>query len=189
MKFLYCFIYLLSIGIVGFIIGRVLSVCKFHPDTFPYKLYRFEKDGTVYDKIKIHKWQNKVIDMSRIFTKLMPTKKLDKKVHSKLPVLIQETCIAEMTHHMLSIAGLYCLSIWKGIGGIIVTLIYITLGNLPYILIQRYNRPRFIKLLERYEARERLLKSRNSAEIIYTKMKESEKDFYDGNKQTFSSGC
>ena len=36
--------------------------------------------------------------------------------------------------------------IWPGAGGIIVTVIYILLGNLPFIIIQRYNRPRLQRL-------------------------------------------
>lgn len=160
MKFWYCFIYLMSIGIIGFVLGRFLSRLKFYPEHFPYKLYKFEKDGMIYDNIKIRKWQNKMIDMSRIFPKLMPTKKLDKDIHKKLPVLIKETCVSEMIHYMLSIAGLYCLVIWKGTGGVVVTLIYEILGNLSYIIIQRYNRPRLTKLLERYEQREQHLKTK-----------------------------
>lgn len=147
-------------GIIGFVLGRVLSGCKFYPGHFPYRLYHFEKDGTIYEKIKIRKWQNKVIDMSRIFPSLMPTKKLDKDICKKLPILIKETCISEMIHYMLCISGLYCLVIWEGIGGVIVTLIYEILGNLPYIIIQRYNRPRLTKLLKRYKQRDQHLKAK-----------------------------
>ena len=39
------------------------------------------------------------------------------------------------------------LKIWPGAGGVLITVIYIVLGNLPFIIIQRYNRPRLQKLL------------------------------------------
>lgn len=48
--------------------------------------------------------------------------------------------MAEMIHVLLSLTGLGCLVIWQGIGGVLVTAVYILLGNLPFILIQRYNR-------------------------------------------------
>lgn len=36
--------------------------------------------------------------------------------------------------------------IWSGVGGVCITIIYIVLGNLPFIVVQRYNRPRLQKL-------------------------------------------
>ena len=85
--------------------------------------------------------------MSRIFPFLMPAKKLTADTFADLPRMIQETCVAEMIHFLLSLSGLACLVIWPGAGGIILTLVYILLGNLPFIIIQRYNRPRLQKLL------------------------------------------
>ena len=61
--------------------------------------------------------------------------------------MIQETCVAELIHMLLSVTGLACLAIWPGLGGIAVTIVYILLGNLPFIIIQRYNRPRLERLL------------------------------------------
>ena len=63
--------------------------------------------------------------------------------------MIEETCVAELTHGLLCIAGLVLLAIWPGTGGVILTVIYIVFGNLPFLLIQRYNRPRLQKLLAR----------------------------------------
>ena len=48
-------------------------------------------------------------------------------------------------------AGL--LKIWRGPGGVILTVIYIVFGNLPFLLIQRYNRPRLQRLLEKQSRR------------------------------------
>ena len=44
--------------------------------------------------------------MSRIFVKIMPEKKLTKENYENLPRMIEETCVAEWTHILLSIAGL-----------------------------------------------------------------------------------
>lgn len=85
-------------------------------------------------------------DMSRIFVKIMPEKKLTKENYENLPRMIEETCVAEWTHILLSIAGLGLLKIWSGVGGVCITIIYIVLGNLPFIVVQRYNRPRLQKL-------------------------------------------
>ena len=53
--------------------------------------------------------------------------------------------MAECIHLLLPLAGLYCLRLWPGAGGVIVALLYF-LGNLPFVLIQRYNRPRLQRL-------------------------------------------
>ena len=87
--------------------------------------------------------------MSRLFKKLMPEKKLTQKTAQDLPLMIQETCVAELTHGLLCFAGLALLKIWRGPGGVILTVIYIVFGNLPFLLIQRYNRPRLVRLYER----------------------------------------
>lgn len=70
-----------------------------------------------------------------------------------MPRMIQETCVAEFIHAANCILGLYCLKIFPGIGGIIVVFIYAVVFNLPYILIQRYNRPRLIRLYKHLEQR------------------------------------
>ena len=103
--------------------------------------------------LRIRKWQAKVPDMSKLFKKFMPEKKLTRQTVQKLPLMIQETCVAELTHGLLCLAGLALLKIWPGPGGIILTVIYILFGNLPFLLIQRYNRPRLQKLLARQRLR------------------------------------
>lgn len=117
-----------------------------HEDAFPFRPYRFERDGAIYNKIGIKKWQNSVPDMSKILPDRIPAKKLTGDLCKRVPVMIKETCVAELIHIVLCVLSLFCLAIWRGTGGIIVTALYI-LGNLPFILIQRYNRPRFVRLL------------------------------------------
>ena len=86
--------------------------------------------------------------MSKVFKRIMPTKKLEGDILNKLPVMINETCIAESVHTILCITGLHCIKIIPGIKGVAVWLCYVLIFNLPYILIQRYNRPRFLRLYE-----------------------------------------
>ncbi len=58
--------------------------------------------------------------------------------------LLYETCVAEFIHWLLIIFGFYCKIIWKGNGGTVISIIWM-LGNLPFIIIQRYNRPKIMK--------------------------------------------
>lgn len=149
MKFLNCCIYLALMGIISFFVGRLLPKRWFHPDRFPYRSYPFERNGRVYERLKIRSWQNKVPDMSRIVPKLMPAKRLTGDYKEKLPRMIQETCVAELIHSILCFTGFYCVWLWPGAGGLTVAVLHALFLNLPFILIQRYNRPRLMKLYKR----------------------------------------
>ena len=63
--------------------------------------------------------------------------------------LIRETCVAELVHVVLILLSpVFLVLLPKGWNWICM-LLYDLFGNLPFILIQRYNRPRLIVLMER----------------------------------------
>ena len=149
--FIICLCYAAGLGVLSFFLGRLLPKRWLHPDKFPFRTYAWEEK--LWKALQIRKWQAKVPDMSRLFKKLMPEKKLTQQTVQELPLMIEETCVAELTHGLLCIAGLFLLKIWPGTGGVFLTVIYIVFGNLPFLLIQRYNRPRLQKLLARQTRR------------------------------------
>ncbi len=146
MQLVNCAVYLMLTGALSFVLGRFIPKKWFHADRFPYKAFAFEKEGKIYTKLKIQHWQNKVPDMSKIFPKWMPAKNMTENFKGRLPLMIQETCAAELTHWVLCFTGLGCLWISPGIWGAVFTLGNILLGNLPFVMIQRYNRPRLVRL-------------------------------------------
>lgn len=153
MKLLQCAIYLALTGIVGFFAGRLMPKRWIKPEQGWFRSFAFEKNGAVYEKLGIRKWQNKVPDMSRILPFMMPPKNLSGDYEQRLPVMIRETCVAEIIHMAVAFLGLPCLWIWPGAGGIAVTAIFVGLLNVPYILIQRYNRPRLLRLQQKILSR------------------------------------
>ena len=80
----------------------------------------------------------------------MPAKNLSGDYKERLPRMIQETCVAEMIHAVLGITSLFCLKLYPGAGGIIIVTLYLVF-NLLFIMIQRYNRPKLIKVMKRAE--------------------------------------
>lgn len=157
MGFVYCCVYFLILGVAFFFVGRLISYAPFNPDYFPFRSFKWENDGTVYEKIKVKLWKDKLIDMSKILPFAMPEKKVDFGYSSKqVKTLINETCTAELVHAILIVLGLRCLKLWQGIGGIVMYLLYSLLGNVPYIIIQRYNRPKLKKLLKIVQKREHI---------------------------------
>lgn len=144
-----CLIYLALIGAGSFILGRILPKRWFHWDRFPYRSFGWEREGNVYQKLNIRRWQNRIPDMSRILPGIMPAKRITGRVNvGQLETMLRETCVAEWIHALLGALGLGCLRLWPGPGGAAVSVLYL-LGNLPFILVQRYNRPRLVRLLGR----------------------------------------
>ncbi|MDY2608650.1 MAG: glycosyl-4,4'-diaponeurosporenoate acyltransferase [Eubacteriales bacterium] len=137
MGFLRCFCYLCALGVCSFFLGRLVSFCSFAADRIPFRTYPFEKK--LYQRLHVRRWQGHVPDMSRIAKRLMPQKNLSGDYRSRLSCMIQETCVAELIHVLLCVLGFGCCFLWRG-GGLCIALLYF-LGNLPFVFIQRYNRP------------------------------------------------
>ena len=154
MRVFYCLCYAAGLGVVSFVLGRLVPQEWFDYTRFPYRSFAFEKGGKIYEAIGIAKWQSRVPDMSRIFPKLMPAKKIPARPDEQtLLVMIRETCAAEATHTLLMLAGLGVIVIWPCVWGVMLYLVYAILGNLIFIIIQRYNRPRLVRLYERKRAK------------------------------------
>lgn len=147
-SFWICAGYLIFLGIASHIIGEAVPRSLFNPYAFPYKCYPFEKGGKIYSLLRVEKWKDIVPDMSKFFPKMVAKKVKNHSDAASLEKLLKETCVAECTHYWLSIFGLACFWIMPGIGGIVITAVWIIFGNIPFMIIQRYNRPRIEKLLK-----------------------------------------
>ena len=155
MKFWHCVRYLVLTAIAGFLAGRLLPKHWLKPNKGLFRSFTFKKGGRIYESLGIRKWQNRVPDMSKILSFMMPPQNLMGDYGQRLPVMILETCTAELTHIVMGVVGLGCLWIWPGAGGVILSLVDIVLLNLPFILIQRYNRPRLIRLQQKLQSKEK----------------------------------
>ena len=138
-------LYLALLSFGSFVVGRMLPYRWFCPERFPYKSYPWEQEGKIYGRIGLPKWQNKLPDMSRIFSFLMPRKKMVDCSREGLSTMIRETCIAELIHLLLIVLALGGLLFWRTPLAVVLTGLYM-LGNVPFVLIQRYNRPRLMRL-------------------------------------------
>ncbi|MBQ9134038.1 MAG: hypothetical protein IJX64_05855 [Clostridia bacterium] len=58
-------LFAIFIGIISHFYGQALPRKWFHGDKFPYKSFRWEQEGRIYRHIGIHKWQEKLPDLSR----------------------------------------------------------------------------------------------------------------------------
>lgn len=153
-NFLHCIVYLALLGFGSFLAGRILPAKWFRYESYPYKAFAFEKNGKIYESIGIRYWKDRVPDMSKIFPNLMPSKKLAvKKTAQELEIMLVETCVAELIHTLLCVFGFGCVFLWKGAGGVVLSILFL-LGNIPFNLIQRYNRPKLLKIWKALKKRE-----------------------------------
>lgn len=108
-----------------------------------FKERKFEKP--LYKFLKVRKWKDK-----------MPSENINDfnlEEHTIIEV-IKATCQAELVHDLNLIFALLplILIIFTNFGAIIIpTSIISFLGDTPFIIIQRYNRPRLIKLSKKIE--------------------------------------
>ncbi len=155
MGLLYCIVYILLLGILCFPFGRLLALHTFRTNRFPFRAYSFERKGKIYEHLRIRVWARKVPDVSKLVPSIVPPKRAPVRTDAfTIRQMVNETCIAEVTHVILCFAGIELMELWPGAGGVILFILYVILGNLPFILIQRYNRPRLLRLLAHTENEE-----------------------------------
>lgn len=149
-KFIYWLAYMLAITVGIYVIGRIFPRKWIKEDKFPFRSFAFEKNGKIYDKIKIKKWKTKWPDASMVIHKIIPqipVKRFDDKSPEKVKTLIKESCVAETTHVVAFVLGFFAIFLWGSVLGVLLTIVY-ALANIPPILIQRYNRPRLMRALQ-----------------------------------------
>ncbi len=138
-------LYAAALGILAHPVGQALPRRWFDPYRTPYRCRDWEKGGRVYNKLHIRRWKDRLPDMSR----LMPDM-VKKKLAAADPMsLVQETCVAECVHCWLVVLSVGMLFLWKSVWSWALWLVYNLLGNVSFILIQRYNRPRLLRLAEK----------------------------------------
>ena len=147
MGFWHCALYLAVIGLASSA-AALLPRRWFHADRFPFRPQRWEHEGKIYEKLAVQRWKDKLPDMSRFLPWLTPKQVSASISAAQAERLVQETCVAE-----LAILTFGCVWIWPG-WGLWLSIAYVLIGHLPYIVIQRYNRPRLARMHALLKARE-----------------------------------
>ena len=154
MNLLMSIAYVAVIGILAHYIGESLPRSLFSEYKFPYRIYKWENDGKVYNRLKIKKWKTHLPDMSRVMRDMLPKKVTFDATSNNIDALIKETCVAECIHYWLCIFSVGIYLIWKTYVGVVLAFVFVVC-NLPFIMIQRYNRPHLVKLRDKLLKREK----------------------------------
>ena len=142
-------------GVISHVIGELLPRSSFKYDKFPFRSFEWEKGGRVYNKIHVSHWMAKLPDASkmRIHPKMFKKELGNELTYEHLLRYVEETCVAEVIHIMLMLSSVILPMLVDGVTGRVFMLIY-ALCNLPFVIIQRYNRPMLVRILKRMKKRE-----------------------------------
>ena len=136
------------LGILAYFIGESLPRSIYDPYRFPFKTYAWERSGRVYEKLGVKRRKAHAIDMSRFMKRSFPKQNTVTRDPGHLKRLVQEMCNAELVHWVLALLSPVFALLIEGWYGVVIAVFY-ALFNLSDVMIQRYNRPRILMILER----------------------------------------
>ena len=157
MRLFFSIVYIAAVGVLAHFIGEALPRRWFHPERAPYAPRAFERDGRLYRALRVQDWKDKLPDMSKISSRMVGKRvSLTGSAEEARRVAV-ETCVAEVVHLALIPLAIPVYLICPTGLGLAVAIVY-GLSNLPFIIIQRYNRPTLVTLVERLNQREERIK-------------------------------
>ena len=148
MAILMSILYIALVGLTAHVVGEALPRAWFHFDRAPYRAFRWERDGAIYQRLNIQRWKDALPDKSRHARGVFKKEIRQTPTAATIERFLQETCVAECIHWVLMLFSPGLLLFLPGTSGIVATALY-ALSNIPFILIQRYNRPRLLRLYRR----------------------------------------
>ena len=149
--------YIAAIGIAAHFIGEALPRERFDPRRAPFAPWRWEVSGRVYRALRVQAWKDKLPDMSRIAPDMVKKRLSLTGSAAAVRRVAVETCVAEAVHWALMLSSFIIYLCWPQPPGALLAALY-GLSHIPFILIQRYNRPTLVKLAERLQQREERIK-------------------------------
>lgn len=154
MGFSHAVIYTASLGVVSHYVGQALPRRWFHPERFPFRSFRWEREGNIYRHLGVQHWKDLVPDMSKVMPDMIPKRVSLRGTAEEAMTLVQETCVAEAVHGVLMVLSVGNYILCQNLAGLALTLFDAILLNLPYWIIQRYNRPKLLRLAEKLYRKE-----------------------------------
>jgi glycosyl-4,4'-diaponeurosporenoate acyltransferase len=134
---------------VVFIAIRI-PVRHFNPRGLFFQPRRWEKKGAIYQNFfRIKRWKKYAPDGAEFSKKRgFPKKTLRNTSTPYFKRFLLETCRAEMTHWMIIFAAPFFF-LWNRFWVGLIMILYALVENSPLIMVQRYNRIRFLRILRR----------------------------------------
>jgi glycosyl-4,4'-diaponeurosporenoate acyltransferase len=137
---------------VGYGMHRVPAARLAHDGPLT-RLRPFEADGRWYERrLHIKTWKARLPEAGALFEGGFSKRALDDSSLDHLERFVVETRRAELTHWLVLAAGVPFV-LWNPPGLLAVMWLYAVVANVPCLLIQRYNRARLTRVLDRARRR------------------------------------
>ena len=149
--------YIALAGIAAHFIGEALPRKPLDPRRFPFAPWPWEKSGKLYRALKVQSWKNRLPDMSRVAPDMVKKQVSLTGSSDEAARVAVETCVAEAVHWVLMLLSFIIYLLCPQPLGAALAVLY-GLSHVPFIIIQRYNRPTLVVLAERLKQREERIK-------------------------------
>lgn len=125
-----------------------LPTALLQPQRWLFRARRWERDGALYqDLFRVKRWKVRLPSGGALFRGFAMTG-IRSRDPAHLQEWVRETCRSELCHWLAILpAGLFFL--WNSFSIGLVMILYAVAFNLPLVVVQRYNRPRLLQVLQR----------------------------------------
>jgi len=120
-------------------------------DSWLLRQREWEKRGEFYQRVfRVKHWKKLLPELGDIVKSVFPKKRIKEYTREYLQKYIFESCKSEVTHWSI-IFSAFLFFLWSEFQPAVMIVIIAIILNLPYIIIQRYNRPRIMVMVENIE--------------------------------------
>ncbi len=138
---------LLGDSILCTYLGQKLPAKIYTVNNWLFKERPWEKGGRIYQRLfKVKTWKTLLPEVSDFVRSIFVKRHLWSHTKEYLANYLRESCRAELTHWLI-IGSSFLLSLWNAVATTWLLFWFSIALNFPYIIIQRYNRPRIVKCL------------------------------------------
>lgn len=117
--------------------------------TWIYKERKWEKNGEFYQHVfKVKRWKDHMPEIADFIKSAFPKNSIKEFSHEYIEKFLLESCRAEFAHWCIILSSIIFL-VCQGTAAFVFILLAAILMNAPFIIIQRYNRPRIIRIMKR----------------------------------------
>ncbi|KZE37292.1 glycosyl-4,4'-diaponeurosporenoate acyltransferase [Bhargavaea cecembensis] len=126
-----------------------LPLRLFEKETALTRIRSLEQNGRIWQRLsRVRQWKDRLPDGDSVIGRGFPKKRLGNGSKDYLRQFAAESRRAEWTHWLL-IPPAFLFFLWNPPWAGWVMVAYALAANLPFILIQRFNRPRLLRLSDR----------------------------------------
>jgi glycosyl-4,4'-diaponeurosporenoate acyltransferase len=135
-------------ALCGYVAHR-LSPARLSRDNWLFRLRRFEAGGRVYERwFRIKRWKDRLPEAGDLFRGGVSKRRLPLHDHEHLEHFAAETRRAELTHWLILAAAPWFF-LWNPWWLGLAMIGYGIVANVPCVAIQRYNRARLLRIIQR----------------------------------------